>query len=99
VTLRLTDPVLKSALVWGQYTRTGKNTHFGFGAYRIQELGPEPFACRRALTLLEQALCPPAVDRAAAAAELPAGELFFARPKMRSFLDSCTAFCFNVPFS
>ena len=45
VTLCTPDPVVKAALVWGQYSRVGKNTAFGFGAYRIDELGAPPFPC------------------------------------------------------
>ncbi len=63
------------ALVLGQYARVGSNTRFGFGAYRVEELGPERFPCRRALGLLDLALERPALDRLAEQAELPAGRL------------------------
>jgi len=75
VRLRVADPIDQAALVWGQYARMGKNGRFGFGAYRIEELGPEPFASRRSEGLLELALRPAALDRAAGSAELPSGEL------------------------
>ena len=44
-------PVSAGTLVWGQSTRVGRNLHFGFGHYRIDELGPDPTACRRLSTL------------------------------------------------
>jgi CRISPR-associated protein Cas1 len=55
--LEVTDPVARAALVWGQYTRLGRNLHFGFGRYRIEELGDDPTACARAVPLL--AICLP----------------------------------------
>ena len=47
------DPSARAALVWGQSTRVGRNLHFGFGHYRIEELGPDPTACRRTGTRTE----------------------------------------------
>ena len=44
------DPAARAALVWGQSTRVGRNLHFGFGHYRIEELGPDATACRRTVT-------------------------------------------------
>lgn len=44
------------ALVWGQYVRAGLNTRFGFGSFRITELGPMMYPCRRAQSLLDLAL-------------------------------------------
>jgi len=75
VTLRVTSELAKAALVWGQYARLGKNLHFGFGSYRIEQLGPDPFACRRARGLVEIAVRSPALDRVAEQAGLPSGEL------------------------
>src|SRR5439155_18772837 len=39
-------------LVLGQYVAVGEATRFGCGRYRLDELGPEPFACRRAVAPL-----------------------------------------------
>ena len=50
-----------SALVWGQYTRVGRSTNFGFGRYRIEQLG-NPFRCQRAVPLLETAWHHPSRD-------------------------------------
>jgi CRISP-associated protein Cas1 len=52
-------------LVWGQYVSVGDNTRFGFGKYRIAELGPDPFPCERAVSLTRLALKPAAIDDAA----------------------------------
>jgi len=43
------NPLALAALVLGQYTRVGRNLRFGFGAYRIEELGPDPTQCERAM--------------------------------------------------
>jgi CRISPR-associated endonuclease Cas1 len=67
--------VARAALVWGQYARLGKDTHFGFGVYRIEELGPDPYGCPRGASLLELALERPALDRAAADTGLPSGRV------------------------
>jgi len=75
VRLCVTSDLAKAALVWGQYARLGKNLHFGFGAYRIEELGPDPYACRRAVGLTELALRSPSLDQLAEQAGLPSGEL------------------------
>ena len=75
VRLRIDHELAKAALVWGQYARLGKNLHFGFGAYRIEELGPDPYPCRRTVGLIELALRSPTLDRLAEQAGLPSGEL------------------------
>lgn len=62
-----------AALVMGQYARVGLNTRFGFGAYRIEELGPEPFACARARPLLAAAMASHELQRAADELDLPSG--------------------------
>jgi group II intron reverse transcriptase/maturase/CRISPR-associated endonuclease Cas1 len=61
-------------LVWGQYVRIGESTRFGFGRYRINELGPEPFACRRAVSLLSLVANHPSIDESASRWELAGGE-------------------------
>ncbi|MCA9165651.1 MAG: CRISPR system precrRNA processing endoribonuclease RAMP protein Cas6, partial [Planctomycetales bacterium] len=75
VRLRIDDPTARAALVWGQYTRVGKNAHFGFGRYRIESLGADPLACRRAMPLLESAWTHPRADALAMQAGLDAGRL------------------------
>lgn len=35
VVVAVHDPVALAALVWGQYTRVGRNLHFGFGRYTL----------------------------------------------------------------
>lgn len=52
-------------LVWGQYVAVGDNTRFGFGRYRIVELGADPFRCERSVGLTHLALKPAAIDQAA----------------------------------
>ena len=64
------DPVAVAALMWGQYTRIGKNLHFGFGRYRIEELGPDPTECQRARPLLDLCLSPAAIAHSAAEHDL-----------------------------
>ena len=74
VTLTNVTPEVAACLAWGQYARIGEATRFGFGHYRIEELGPPPFACARAGDLLTLAVEHAALDEAAARWELPAGE-------------------------
>ncbi len=50
------DMATARLLVRGQYARVGEGTKFGFGAYRVEELGPDPFPCPRAVSLLDLAL-------------------------------------------
>ncbi len=45
-------------LVLGQYVGLGEWRKFGFGAYRIDELGPHPYPCRRSVGLLDLAFGP-----------------------------------------
>lgn len=56
VRVQVEDPRLAEALVWGQYARVGENTRFGFGEYRIAELGPHPCPSPRSRSLLEWSL-------------------------------------------
>ena len=65
--LEADGPDLRAALVWGQYARLGRNLHFGFGRYRIEELGDDPTACRREAGLLGLCLHDEALAQAAAA--------------------------------
>lgn len=65
----------RRVLVLGQYLRAGLATRFGLGRYRIEELGPEPHPCRRAVGLIDLALGTPAIDRAADKADLAPGRL------------------------
>lgn len=68
-------PSTREVLVWGQYARVGGQTRFGFGSYRLEALGPDPFACRRSASLLELAESSAALDQAAADLELESGGL------------------------
>ena len=76
-TVILTEPApeLLPLLVWGQYVRIGENTRFGFGDFRIEELGPDPFRVRRGCSFADIAFSGAQVDRAAEEAQLPAGSL------------------------
>lgn len=73
VTLRVPSRIVRHLLVWGQYTRIGESTRFGHGRYRIEQLGPEPFPCRRSRGLLELAFQGASLDRAAEQYEMPSG--------------------------
>ncbi len=68
-------PGVAEALVCGQYVGAGESTRFGFGRYRIGELGPDPYACRRALGLVELAFESPSLDRAAERYGLESGQV------------------------
>lgn len=73
VTLRLSDPRAARLLVLGQYVRLGENTRLGFGSYSVEELGPDPYACKRSVPLLAYCLKGPEVDARAAELDLPSG--------------------------
>lgn len=73
--LQVQDPLVIPTLVWGQYVGVGGNTRFGFGRYRIAELGPDPTACHRSSSLLSLAFRPPHPDAAAARYHLESGVL------------------------
>lgn len=62
-------------LVLGQYVRIGEGLVRGHGAYRIRELGDDPFAVRRSRSLLELALLGPGIEEAAGRFGVPADEL------------------------
>jgi len=69
------DPLAAALLVWGQYVRIGEGTRFGFGSYRIEQLGPLPYACARSSSLLQIALQGRALDDEAERHELGSGVL------------------------
>ena len=62
VRLHVRDRELARILVLGQYLRVGEKTRFGFGAFRVEELGPDPYACPRSSGLLALALHAPELD-------------------------------------
>lgn len=65
----------KACLVMGQYSRAGENTRFGFGEYRIVELGDDPFAIHRTHSLIEHAIRSTDADRVAEEMALESGVL------------------------
>lgn len=73
VALRIREPAIVPWLVWGQYVRVGESTRFGHGRFRIEELGPEPFAAPRAASLLDLAFQGTALDRTAEKLQLAPG--------------------------
>lgn len=73
--LRVDGVEARRALVLGQHVRVGEGTRFGFGRYRIEELGPEPFPATRAVPLLDAIVRDDLVDRAAVRHDLPGGRL------------------------
>lgn len=75
ITFEHVTPEAAGVLVWGQYVRIGEKTRFGFGRYRIEDLGPEPYACQRAAGLLELAARSPRLDQVSAEADLESGVL------------------------
>ncbi|MEI8019672.1 MAG: CRISPR-associated endonuclease Cas1 [Schlesneria sp.] len=56
VTLKLNEESLAEILVLAQYLRVGEKTRFGFGAFRIEDLGPSRYQATRSVSLLELAL-------------------------------------------
>lgn len=73
VRLRSLSRSQATTLVWAQYARVGQATRFGQGAFRIEELGVDPLACPRSVSLLNDALDGVELDEAAAFYDLPAG--------------------------
>ena len=84
IQIAVDNPAALAALVWGQYARIGRNLHFGFGRYRIEELGPDPSECRRAVPLLDLCLTPKRVEAAAAEFELEPTSFADAAERVRS---------------
>ncbi|MGL4422568.1 MAG: reverse transcriptase domain-containing protein, partial [Gemmataceae bacterium] len=70
VVLEGVSPSVAEILVLGQYGRVGESTRFGFGAYRILELGEEPLGPKRSRSLLELSF-QGELDRLAAEADIP----------------------------
>lgn len=75
IVLHIDDTIAIATLVWGQYVRLGRSTRFGFGCYRITELGEDPFACQRADGLIDLACASPALDQAAESFDVPSGHV------------------------
>jgi CRISP-associated protein Cas1 len=73
VVLKSRSAPVTDALVLGQFLRVGGQTRFGFGCYRIEELGPAPFRAQRSMSLVELAITDRRVDRLASLAEVPSG--------------------------
>ncbi|MCA9000100.1 MAG: CRISPR-associated endonuclease Cas1 [Planctomycetaceae bacterium] len=67
------SPMQIGQLVHAQYLHIGENTRFGHGRFRIAQLGPDPFACRRTVSLRELAFEPRHLDSAAEQYQLPPG--------------------------
>ncbi len=66
-------PHAADALVRGQYVRVGEVTRFGFGSYRITELGPDDTRCARSTSLLNLSLGSAGLDRVASEFKLQSG--------------------------
>lgn len=75
VVIECRNPVIAEALVLGQYAHVGQSTRFGFGAYRIEELGSLPDQCHRAVPLLAAFLSAQDGFRFADDLDLPSGAL------------------------
>ncbi len=73
--LRILDPAVIPILVWGQYVGVGANPKFGFGRFRIEELGPDATACTRSSSLISLAFRHPAADNIAARYDIESGRL------------------------
>lgn len=82
ITLRLNEPDLAEILVLAQYARVGEKTRFGFGAFRIEELGESPFVAKRSVGLWELALKALDVEQLAEEHELEVG-------RVTTLLQSC----------
>jgi CRISPR-associated protein Cas1 len=78
------SPAVARCLVWGQYARIGEATRFGFGHYRIEQLGPDRTHCARAIELLDLVADDPALDAAAGRAELASGEASAAAEELKT---------------
>jgi CRISP-associated protein Cas1 len=75
VVLHGVGPAAGRVLALGQWVRVGESTRFGFGDYRIEELGPHPFPCRRTRPLLELVCRDGVLDELADEHELASGVL------------------------
>jgi len=65
VTLELPENYPVHWLVWSQYVHVGETTRFGFGSFRLEELGPNPYPCERSDSLLDLAVSSTSLDHAA----------------------------------
>lgn len=75
VRLRVLKPAVIPVLVRAQYVGVGENLNFGFGRFRIEELGPDPTICLRSESLTDLAFRQPAPDHAAARYGLEPGRI------------------------
>ena len=75
VSLQIQDDSILPLLVWGQYLGAGENLRFGFGRYRIEELGPDPSATPRSSSFVQESYSPAVVDRLVDRYRLPAGQI------------------------
>lgn len=75
VTLECRSVAVTDALVLGQYARVGQCTRMGFGAYRIEELGPDPYECWRGQPLLHSILQKTDFSKFADELDLPSGSM------------------------
>jgi CRISPR-associated endonuclease Cas1 len=73
-----------AALVLGQFVHIGGALNFGFGRYRIEELGAPSYPCSRWKSLAELALGETQLDLLAAEMELPSGILEAAARAIRN---------------
>ncbi len=65
----------KIALVLGQYVHVGENTRFGFGSYRIEELGNIAPICPRTASILDYAFKEDHIDQLSSDVGLESGIL------------------------
>jgi len=88
----------RACLVMGQYVRAGENTRFGFGDYRISELGVDPFAIERTSSLIDIALDSVDANRIAEEMGLESGLLSQALSRVRDGVYRCGAhFQIEIP--
>lgn len=83
VTLSGITPDAARVLALGQYVRAGEGTKFGFGRYRIEELGAERAVCRRSASILELIQHGGNLARTAEAFGVPAAGLVAAVERLR----------------
>lgn len=74
IRIRINDPMIRAAIVHGQWAHVGRNVKWGFGAYRIEE-APDPTPCMRSQPLLRSLLRSASLDRLSQEMDLEPGEL------------------------